>query len=262
MKILLFSRDFPGMENSAGVEYIRAFDRAEEETSTDFFLSLMQTAREHSHIFTIYPDMLSLGTADKHFEDIRKDGGDIRLVRTMEEALLQAKRKRRNRVFFPASGFYVSAAAMAATLIKARMDGIQNFRICNDLKSEKALLEGILTQDKSIDGVMLLPQTAMLFGKNKLIELSAKHKVLFASSSIEENEFRNNLKILSGNISQGKNIQHLHPTIRDTENQSVTSVLEEVFVLKDAVWKNYGFIPKSKFRLNEKYKMFDGACNS
>ncbi len=257
MKILLFSQIFPEIKNSREIEYLRAFDSAEKETSPFYFKQLSKIAGDDSTIFTIYPDMLSMPNTG--FASMQKAGKDIRIVQNMEEALLRAKRKRRNRIYFPAFSFYVSAAAMAATLIKARMDGIQNFRICNDLKSEKALLEGLLSRDRTINGVMLLPQTANLFGKNELIRLSAKYEVLFAVSAPEENEFYENLQILSGNISRGENVQYLQASIRDDANPSVNAVIEEVFSLKDAVWENYGLIPGSKFCLNERYKIYDGG---
>ena len=257
MKILLFSDTLPDVDNDSSIEFVKAYFSAEEETANLYFEKLFKYAIDSKSIFTVYPDMLSLTATNQSLQSIKEKGKDIRTVQNMEEALLNAKRKRRNTVIFPAFHYQNLTAAAAATLMKAMMDGITNFKILNDLKSEKALLEGLLMKDKEIDGVLLTKGVADMFGKNKLMELAAKYNVYFSSSDIQAQDVSENLQTLIHNIHSQNHQQNLHASIRDIENRTIDAVISEVFELKDADWNNYGFIPKSKYKIREKYDRYE-----
>ena len=257
MKILLFSNAFVSNNEYPNIEFIKSYDQASDETAYVYFKELFRYAADDKFIFTLYPDMFSLSDGNRNFNILQSEGNDIRIVQNMEEALLNAKRKRRNTVIFPAFGYQNLTAAAAATIMKAMMDGITNFRILNDLKSEKALLEGLLEQDNTIEGVLLTTETANLFGKNRLMELAAKCNVYFSSTNIDNNSVSENLDALIHNIYMKNQRQNLHASIRDFENKTIDAVISEVFELQDGEWKNYGLIPSSKYRIREKYLRYE-----
>ena len=254
MKILLFSKSFTTIQldhlaKEYGFELAEIYADQVESTSSLYFEKLQGLAKDDKYILTLYPNMLHLKGHD--FEKLKAAGSDIRIVNNLEEAMLIAKSKRRNTIVFPSFAFENLVAATAAALIKAKMAGIRNFKILNDLKSEPALLTFLLAQQEDIQGVILLPELANLLGRDKLMELSSRYKVYFATS--EPDRLEEKVKKLIQNIQKGNQRQLLHSSIPMKSNAMIEAVVSEVFDQRNGKWEAFGEIEKSKYIIKGMY---------
>ncbi len=254
MKILLFSKSFKSIQldhltKEYDFEIAKIYADQVECTSALYFERLQELANDDKFILTLYPNMLQLKGYD--FEKLKAAGSDIRIVSNLEEAMLIAKSKRRNTVVFPTFAFENLVAATAAALIKAKMAGIRNFKILNDLKSEPALLTFLLAQEEDIQGVILLPELANLLGRDKLMELSSRYKVYFATS--EPDRLEEKVEKLLQNIQKGNQRQLLHSSIPMKSNAMIEAVISEVFDQGSGKWEVFGEIENSKYLIRGMY---------
>ena len=258
MKILLFSdpvADDISLSLTPEIkDRITLIDSVKErQPPKDYYQKLYDLATDSQRfIITLFPDELFAGGFN--FEKIKQTKGNIYTVNNLEEALLVAKSHRRQAVVFPATGFDHLSAAVAAALIKAKMAGIRNFRILNDLRSGEALLKHLLTKHPGTDGVLITEALANILGKEKIIEISRDYKVYFAVAN--KDDAAEKINLLSANIQARNQRNLLNADIRDFPNKLLMSVIEEVFQRKDGFWETEGTVKTGRYILREGYKTF------
>src|SRR4029453_15310057 len=84
-------------------------------------------AREPDVIFTTFGDMMRVPSSRGSLLHARARGGDVCFVYSPLDALKLAKQNPERPVVFFAIGFETTAPSTAATLLRARADGIRNF---------------------------------------------------------------------------------------------------------------------------------------
>lgn len=89
-------------------------------------------ARQPGVIFTTFGDMMRVPGSNGSLLDIKADGADVRFVYSPLDALKVAQQNPDKEVVFFAVGMETTAPSTAATLLRAKAEGIKNFSVfCN-----------------------------------------------------------------------------------------------------------------------------------
>ena len=107
-------------------------------------------ARTSGVIFATYGDMMRVPSSTGSLIDAKADGADVRFIYSPLDALALARRNPDREVVFFAVGFETTAPSTAATLLRARADGLGNFSVfCNHvtiIPAIKAILDSLLAR--------------------------------------------------------------------------------------------------------------------
>ena len=102
-------------------------------------------ARKPGVIFATYGDMMRVPSSSGSLIDAKADGADVRFIYSPLDALTLARKNPDREVVFFAVGFETTAPSTAATLLRARADGVKNFSVfCNHvtiIPAIKAILD-------------------------------------------------------------------------------------------------------------------------
>src|ERR687886_569489 len=89
-------------------------------------------ARTSGVIFATFGDMMRVPSSRGSLLDAKAEGADVRFVYSPLDALRLAREHRDREVVFFAVGFETTAPSTAATLLRARDEGLANFPVfCN-----------------------------------------------------------------------------------------------------------------------------------
>ncbi|MEO5509945.1 MAG: hydrogenase formation protein HypD, partial [Longimicrobiales bacterium] len=104
-------------------------------------------------IFATYGDMMRVPSSTGSLLDAKANGADVRFVYSPLDALKLARTTPDRRVIFFAVGFETTAPSTAATLLRARAEGLQNFSVfCNHVTIIPAIKAILDSPGMQLDG--------------------------------------------------------------------------------------------------------------
>src|SRR5919202_6355974 len=110
-------------------------------------------ARMDGVIFATFGDMMRVPSSRGSLLDAKADGADVRFVYSPLDALRLAREHRDREVVFFAVGFETTAPSTAATLLRAREEGVENFSVfCNHVTIIPAIKAILDSPGMQIDG--------------------------------------------------------------------------------------------------------------
>ena len=113
----------------------------------------MAIARTPGVIFATYGDMMRVPSSNGSLLDAKADGADVRFIYSPLDALTLARNNPAREVVFFAVGFETTAPSTAATLLRARAEGLRNFSVfCNHVTIIPAIKAILDSPGMELDG--------------------------------------------------------------------------------------------------------------
>ncbi len=225
-----------------------------------FIDKLTAYSRRNNVIVATFQDLLGIPGTETSLEKIRSAGADVRVVSSLWDVLLLAKKNRRKRIVFPAIGFESAASSTAAALLQAKVAGLFNFQVLTGHRRLVTCMKTAL-ENKTfpLHGVVTSGRVAASMGVNYFREVSRKYQLPMVISGYQPEELLHALLALVKQIQNGTHeTENLFPeAVSDNGNPKSHQLLEEVFSLQTAFCNGYGMVPEAGFAINRAYRMFD-----
>ena len=211
-------------------------------------------------IFCSYGDMLRVPGSKDDLFSIRAAGGDVRVVYSPLDAVTVAKENPDKQVVFLAIGFETTAPANVMSVLKAKMEGVQNYSILVSHVRVPPALHAILgSSSNRVQGFLLAGHVCAVMGYWEYPDIAAQYVVPMSITGFEP------LDIVQGILA---NVQQLEAGRKDIENaypRAVTfdgnkpaqKTIEKVFMECDRKWRGIGEIPMSGWCLRPEYDAFN-----
>lgn len=224
--------------------------------------SAIATARalalhESSPIVCTYGDMVKVPVKDGSLLDTRGNGGDVRIVYGIREAVELARSDTDRQVVFFSVGFETTAAPVAAVVKRGLPENLLLYTCHRYVPTAvKALAE---LDDGSIGGFLLPGHASVITGSVAYGFLAKDYRLPSAVAGFEP------MDMLAGLLSIIRQIRDDEPeaancyrrAVRDTGNVKAQNVINDVFVLYDAPWRGIGILPGTGLRLRDTFKTLD-----
>ncbi|MCQ2383128.1 MAG: hydrogenase formation protein HypD, partial [Clostridia bacterium] len=185
---------------------------------------------------------------------------DVRVCYSQIDALKIAKENPNKNVIFIAVGFETTTPLTAATLKRAKAEGLGNFYILNAHKSVPNTLE-VLVNDKDIKlNALILPgHVSTIIGIKPYKFLSEKYKIGGGVTGFEPIDILLAIRSLLLQIRDNKPqiVNAYGRAVKNEGNIVACTTIEEVFKPCDSNWRGLGIIPNSGYELKDEYKCFD-----
>jgi hydrogenase expression/formation protein HypD len=211
-------------------------------------------------ILCSYGDMLRVPGSSQSLLEVKALGADVRILYSPLEAVQLAKSNPDKEVVFFAVGFETTAPANALAVVHADITGAENFSILASHVLVPPAMEAILSDpENTIDGFLAAGHVCTIMGLDEYYPIAEKYQCPIVVTGFEPIDLLQGILMTVTQLEEGR---------YEVENQYVRSVheggnavakktLEDVFEIKDKVWRGIGPIPKSGYEVRDRYKRFN-----
>lgn len=227
------------------------------EADVDWAISI---AKSPDVIFMTFGDMMRVPGRESTLMEEKARGSDIRVIYSPLDCLKTAKENPSKRVVFFATGFETTAPSVAATVIEAKRQKIDNFYIYSVHKTVPPALRALACDEKfNIDGLILPGHVSTIIGVTPYGFLASEFKIPCVIAGFEAVDILQAVYMLLLQISEGRaEIENQYSSVvKPDGNPRALSLMNEVFVASDTDWRGIGIIPSSGLALKDEYRDYD-----
>jgi len=211
-------------------------------------------------IITAFGDMLRVPAVTSSLEKEISNGADIRVIYSAYDSLKIASENLKKEIVFMGVGFETTVPLAAAVIAEAYKKKIRNFSLMSMFKSVFPALDVLVkSEDFKIDGFILPGNAASITGCDDFGYISEQYNIPCAVAGFSKDDIIKSVNFLIESVKKNnaafKNVYTA--AVSKSGNKKAKKMLSDVFDLKDDVWRGFGKIKKSGFRLKDKYSAFD-----
>ncbi len=210
-------------------------------------------------IITTYGDLIRVPGSTSSLDKEKAKGADVRIVYSILDALMIAKKNRRKKVVFLGIGFETTAPSSAAGIINAQMSGLRNFYLFSSHKIMPPAMEALIDEGVKLDGYIAPGHVTTITGTSIYKNIPEKFGLGCVVSGFEPVDLLTAILMLVNQIENNDPKVEIAYTrvVKPEGNIKAQQMLDEVFELRDDWWRGLGVLPKSGLKIREKYADFD-----
>ncbi|MBY8994663.1 MAG: hydrogenase formation protein HypD [Candidatus Heimdallarchaeota archaeon] len=219
----------------------------------DFALKLA----EQGKIITTFGDMLKVPASKRSLSDAKRDGSDIRIVYSPQDAVKIAEKNPNKEVVFLAVGFETSAPMTGAALLDKPPS---NFSVLSAHRLTVPAMELLLKSEKRKTKGFICPgHVSVIIGLESYQPFSDTYKMPCVITGFEA------IDMVIGLIQVMKMIKNDKPAVvneysrvvKPEGNVKAQEIISEAFDVADANWRGIGLVEKSGLAITKDLVQFD-----
>jgi hydrogenase expression/formation protein HypD len=185
------------------------------------------------------------------------------MVYSTMDALEVARQNPRKKVVFIGIGFETTAPTVAAAVVLAEAEGINNFSVLSSHKLLPPALDALLSGGEvDVSGFICPGHVSTVIGTAPYEVVVAQYRTPCVVVGFEPVDILQGIYMLVSQIEAGEakvEIQYRR-AVAPEGNQNALKTLSRVFEPCDAPWRGLGVIPKSGLAFREAYRAFDAEA--
>ena len=218
-------------------------------------------ARAPGVIFATYGDMMRVPSSTGSLLDAKADGADVRFIYSPLDALTLARNNPRRHVVFFAVGFETTAPSTAATLLRARDEGLENFSVfCNHVTIIPAIKAILDSPGMQLDGFIGPGHVSTIIGLAPFEFVPRQYGLPIVVSGFEPADILQSVVMILRQITEGNpRVENQYArVVRDTGNRRAMEMMGETMMLRPFFeWRGLGFISQSALALRPELAAWD-----
>jgi len=207
-----------------------------------------------------FGDMMRVPGSQSSLEAERAKGRDVRVVYSPLDALQTARENPGRDVIFLGVGFETTAPAVAATLLRAKAEGIKNFWVLGAHKRVVPAMEAILqAEEVSLEGFICPPHVSAVIGSQPYQILAESWGMPCVITGFEPLDILQGIYMLLSQVIKKEHkveVQYRRG-VPPQGNPAALRIMGEVFQVEDSLWRGLGNIPKSGLGIKESFAAWD-----
>ncbi|MCG2712403.1 MAG: hydrogenase formation protein HypD [Candidatus Omnitrophica bacterium] len=211
-------------------------------------------------IVTTFGDMMKVPGTKSSLQDLKAQGGDIRIVYSVLDALQIAKENKDRNVIHIAIGFETTVPTIAAAILRAKAQKLKNFYIMPAHKIIPPALKILAGSAKSeISGFLLPGHVSVIIGSKPYAFLAETYRIPCVIAGFEAIDILQSINMLLEQIISNDpkvEIQYIR-CVHPEGNISARKMINRIFQVGDAQWRGLGLMPESGLFLRKAFKSFD-----
>ena len=211
-------------------------------------------------IFCSFGDMLRVPGTDADLFQIKGRGGDVRVVYSPLDAVELALKNPDKQVVFFGVGFETTAPANAMSVHLAKRRGIKNFSLLVSHVLVPPAIEAIMSSpENQVQAFLAAGHVCSVMGYWEYPSLADQFKIPIVVTGFEPLDLLDGIRRAVIQLEKGEHrVENAYERIVSyAGNLEAQQLLAEVFEVTDRAWRGIGVIPKSGWRLSDKYRAFD-----
>lgn len=209
-----------------------------------------------------FGDLFDVPGAYSSLAKKKSEGADVRIVYSAYDALEFVRREKDKNFIFISIGFETTAPAIAAAVMQAKKEGLDNFYILGLNKTMPDALNAILKHSK-INALICPGHVTAITGVDIYKSIVEDIGISCCVSGFEPLDILTSIYILVELFEKGETtlVNAYGRVVREEGNEKAQGIMHEVFEECDASWRGWGVIENSGLKLRGKYRGFDAMEN-
>lgn len=211
-------------------------------------------------IITTFGDMMRVPGSHGTLQDAKAQGADVRMVYSSLDALAMARANPNRPVIFLAIGFETTAPTVAAAILQAQAEGLDNFFILSLHKLTPPATKAILDAGEvKLSGIIGPGHVTTVIGSDSWNFLPRDYGIPCAIAGFEPLDILWAIYALvdmcEANAPAVSN--RYARSVRPEGNRIAQELMNRVFQVGAAEWRGLGTLPASGLLLRDEYCSFD-----
>lgn len=208
----------------------------------------------------IFGDLFRVPGSNGSLANASSRGAKVDIVYSAMDALELAKRNPDELVVFLGVGFETTTPTIAATIMAAKVQGIENFVVFSTQKTMPPPLIALLDDPElKIDGLLCPGHVSSIIGAKAYEPLATKYGLACVVAGFETADLVKGLIVLAKQVANNDiKVENIYPRVVSWDgNARACQMVDEIFEPTDMEWRGLGVIPGSGLKIREKYSKFD-----
>ena len=214
-------------------------------------------------IVVTFGDMLKVPGSYSSLQQVRAEGGDVRIVYSALDAIGIAQRNPSNSVVFLGIGFETTAPTIAASILEAERQGIENYHVLSLHKLCLPVIAALLdSREVRLDGLVCPGHVSAIIGSRPYESLPRDYGIACVISGFEPVDILQCIDMLVDQIEGGEPRVEIayRRGVRAEGNERALEIMGLVFEPCEADWRGIGAVAESGLRLRKEYRRFDAEA--
>lgn len=225
--------------------------------------TVIALARVPGIIITTFGDMTRVPGSTSSLLAEQAKGADVRICYSPLDSLRIARENPDRQVVFVGVGFETTTPAIAASIQRAKKDGLKNFTVFVAHKNMPGALEAIIADpDLKVDALILPGHVSTIIGMEPYRFLAEKYHIPGVITGFKALDILEGIAMIMRQLHEGRaEIENAYKrSVMEGGNPAARAVIDEVFETCTATWRGLGDIPGSGYRLRPEYAEFDAVA--
>lgn len=212
---------------------------------------------ENGVTVTVYGDMMKVPGTNGSLSQKKTEGSDCRIVYSPENAVEIARQNPKKDVVFFAIGLETTAPMTADVILN---DPPENFSVlCSHRLTPPAVDFLLSLGETKINGLIEPGHVSTIIGEKAWLSIDEKYHISQVIAGFEP------IDILTAVLMIARQLKNNRGFLQNEYTRSVThegnlkaqKALEDVFEIKDEIWRGFPVIPKSTLQIKKEFEQFD-----
>jgi hydrogenase expression/formation protein HypD len=211
-------------------------------------------------IVATFGDMLKVPASYSSLQEVRAEGGDVRIVYSALDAINMAQRNPDKSVVMLGIGFETTAPTIAASVLEASREGMDNYYVLSMHKLCPPVIKALLDSGEvRLDGLVCPGHVSAVIGSRPYDFLARDYGIACVVSGFEPLDVLQCVDMLVAQIEAGKPSVEIayRRGVKPEGNERALETMDTVFETCGANWRGIGVVPGSGMRLRDDYRRFD-----
>jgi len=231
-------------------------------TSLKAIETALQIAQQPGVIFTSFGDMLRVPGTSQDLFGARASGADVRVVYSPFEAVKIAQSNPDKQVVFFAIGFETTVPSIAASLIHAQRNQIQNFSILPANVLVPPAIRAILSSpNNQVNAFLAAGHVCAVMGYTEYEPLAEEFSCPIVVTGFKPDELLTGILMTIHQLETGTaRVENAYGrVVTKGGNLTAQTMIRTVFKPVDRQWRGIGTIPLSGLGLRSAFSAFDAV---
>ena len=210
--------------------------------------------------FCSFGDMLRVPGSSQDLFGVKSEGGDVRVVYSPLDAVELAAQLPDRQVVFFGIGFETTAPANAMAVVAAQRRGLKNFSLLVSHVLVPPAIEALLDSPvRRVQAFLLAGHVCSVMGTEQYDPLVEKYHVPMVVTGFEPLDVLEGIRRAVVQLESGQaRVENAYArAVTAKGNPVAQAVLEDVFEVTDRSWRGIGMIPRSGWKLSDRWREYD-----
>jgi len=215
-------------------------------------------------IITSFGDMIRVPGSYSSLQQAQAEGCDVRVVNSAQDALYIARDNPDKSVIFIGIGFETTAPTIAATILQAEQEGINNYYLLPLHKLCPPIMKTLLDLGEvRLNGIICPGHVSSIIGSYPYSFIPDNYNIACVVSGFEPLDILLCVDMLVNQIEAGQCKVEIayRRGVKPEGNQQALKLMDTVFEVSEANWRGIGVVPLSGLSLKERYQRFNAETN-
>ena len=224
----------------------------------DAFVAL---AREPNTIVATFGDLIRVPGSGSSLQREKAAGADVRMVYSTIDAVHLARENPSKRVVFLGVGFETTAPTVAAAILTAQRQRLDNFFVMSAHKIVPPALNALAGAKINIDGFLLPGHVSVIVGLDAYRPFFDAYRVPCVVAGFEPTDLLQGIVMLVDQVERRQPaLENGYPrAVSAAGNTKAMSIMQAVFTVVDTDWRGLGTIAASGLAIRDPYAAFDAV---